>query len=615
MCGIVGYIGGREAAPILIEGLHKLEYRGYDSAGIAVAGPEGVHVVKRAGRVDGLEEAIRTEVVAGSVGIGHTRWATHGLPNQANAHPHQSADGRITIAHNGIIENYAVLRRELVERGVTFASDTDTEVLANLIAVIAAEKGIAVFDAVQEALQTVRGAYAIIVIDREDPDRLVVAALSSPLAIGISSDELLVGSDSSPIVAHTREVVYLQDEQVAELRRDGGYRVISLAGVAVEPDVLTVAAGVDDYDKGRYEHYMLKEMHEQPTVVRETIRGRLSLDGQTVLLGGIVDFEQRILRAQKLTILACGTSWHAGLVGKYLIEDIAQIPVELEYASEFRYRAAPVRSDSVFVAISQSGETADTLAAVRLAREAGALTLGVVNVVGSSLARATDGGVYTRAGAEISVASTKAFTAQVTVLSLMALRFAQQLGTRTRSELQELYRQLAGLPDLVEQTLVAVAPQVKTLVKYLDGHNLVLFLGRGAHCAVALEGALKLKEITYIAAEGYPAGELKHGPIALIGDGSPVIALVPGVGTLREKMIGNMQEVRARGASVIAIASVDDDEIAEHAEVVVRLPPVADAFSAIPFVLPLQFLAYYMGQHLGTDVDRPRNLAKSVTVE
>jgi glutamine---fructose-6-phosphate transaminase (isomerizing) len=582
---------------------------------VAVAGPGGVQILKRKGRVDELAAAMHEEEPVGSVGIGHTRWATHGLPNEVNAHPQQSADGRITIAHNGIIENYARLRRELAKRGVTFVSDTDTEVLANLIAVIAADQVIPVFDAVQAALRTVRGAYAIIVMDAEDPDCLVVAALSSPLAIGISTDALVIGSDASPIVAHTRDVVYLQDEQVAELRPDGIYRIVGLAGVAIEPDVLTVAGGVEEFDKGTHDHFMLKEMHEQPLVVAETIRGRLSLDVQTVLLGGIVDFEQRILRAQKLTILACGTSWHAGLVGKHLIEDIAQIPVDLDYASEFRYRAAPVRSDTVFVAISQSGETADTLAAVRLAHDAGALTLGVVNVAGSSLARATDGGVYTRAGPEISVASTKAFTAQVTVLSLMALRFAQQLGTRSRPELLELYRQLAALPEIVERTLVETAPQVKQLVRHLDGHKLVLFLGRGLLYAVALEGALKLKEITYVAAEGYPAGELKHGPIALISPGSPVVALVPGAGTLREKMIGNIQEVKARGAVVIAVALADDDEIAEHATVVVRLPPIAEPFSPIPFVVPLQFLAYYMAQHIGTDVDRPRNLAKSVTVE
>jgi len=614
ICGIVGYIGTRDAAPILLDGLRKLEYRGYDSAGVAVAGAGGISVLKRQGRVDELAAAMRDEELHGTVGIGHTRWATHGLPNQVNAHPHQSADGRITIAHNGIIENYAPLRKGLIRRGVTFASDTDTEVLANLIAVIADEKALDVFEAVQEALKTVRGAYAIVVLDDRAPDRLVVAAQSSPLAIGISTDELVVGSDASPIVAHTREVVYLEDQQVAELRRDGSYAIVSLAGVTVEPDILTLAGGLDQFDKGPHEHFMLKEMHEQPTVVRETIRGRLSLDGQTVLLGGIVDFEQRILRAQKLTILACGTSWHAGLVGKHLIEDIACIPVELEYASEFRYRASPVRSDGVFVAISQSGETADTLAAVRLASAAGALTLGIVNVVGSSIARATDGGVYTRAGPEISVASTKAFAGQVTVLSLMALRFAQQLGTRTRPELQELYRQLADLPDLVERAL-ETGPAVQALVRHLDGQNIVLFIGRGALSAVALEGALKLKEITYVAAEGYPAGELKHGPIALIREGSPVIVLVPGRGTLREKLIGNMQEVRARGATVIAIASAGDDEIADHATVVVRVPAMADAFNAIPFVVPLQLLAYYMARHLGTDVDRPRNLAKSVTVE
>jgi glutamine---fructose-6-phosphate transaminase (isomerizing) len=614
MCGIVGYIGTRQAAPILVDGLRKLEYRGYDSAGVAVAAGPGVHILKRKGRVEELAAAMGDADLVGTVGMGHTRWATHGLPNQVNAHPHQSADGRITIAHNGIIENYAPLRSELVRRGITFVSDTDTEVLANLIAVIVAEKEITVFEAVQEALKTVRGAYAIIVLDSHDSDRLVVAAQSSPLAIGISGDELVVGSDASPIVAHTREVVYLQDEQVAELCRDGVYRIISLAGVDIEPDVLTVAAGLDEFEKGTHEHYMLKEMHEQPMVVRETIRGRLSLDVQTVLLGGIVDFEQRILRAQKLTILACGTSWHAGLAGKYLIEDIAGIPVELEYASEFRYRATPVRSDGVFVAISQSGETADTLAAVRLAKAAGALTLGIVNVVGSSIARATHGGVFTRAGPEISVASTKAFTAQVTVLSLMALRFAQQLGTRTRPELQELYRQLAALPDVVEQAL-GTAPQVEALVKYLDGQNTVLFLGRGPLYAVALEGALKLKEITYVAAEGYAAGELKHGPIALIREGTPVIVLVPGRGTLREKLVGNMHEVSARGATVIALAAADDEEIADHAAVVVRLPAMADAFNLIPFVVPLQFLSYYMGKHTGVDVDRPRNLAKSVTVE
>jgi glutamine---fructose-6-phosphate transaminase (isomerizing) len=614
MCGIVGYIGPRQAAPILIDGLHMLEYRGYDSAGVAVGGDSGVRVLKRTGRVDALAAAMREEPLAGTIGMGHSRWATHGLPNEVNAHPHQSADGRITIAHNGIIENYLPLKKELMGRGVTFVSDTDTEVLANLIAMIAADTSAPVFQAVQSALSAVRGAYAIIVLDREDPDGLVVAANSSPLAIGISGDELVVGSDASPIVAHTPEVVYLQDGQVAELRRGGSYRVTSVSGTAVVPEILTVDVIAAQPNKGEHEHFMLKEMYEQPMVVRETIRGRLSLDGQTVLLGGIVDFEQRILRAHKLTVLACGTSWHAGLVGKHLIEDIAGIPVELEYSSEFRYRAAPVTRDTVFLAISQSGETADTLAAVRLAAEAGALTLGVVNVVGSAIARATDGGVYTHAGLEVAVASTKAFTAQVTALTLMALRFAQQLGTRTRSQLQELYRQLDELPSVVERTL-EVAPEVEAVVSHLEGHNIVLFLGRGVQYAVALEGALKLKEIAYLAAEGYPAGELKHGPIALIRQGCPVIALVPREGTLREKMIGNMQEVRARGATVIAVASEDDADVADHATVVLRIPAVNDTFSAIPFVVPLQLLAYYMARHLGTDVDRPRNLAKSVTVE
>ncbi len=614
MCGIVGYIGRESAYPVLIEGLRALEYRGYDSAGVAIGNHGTLSVVKQKGRVNELDKASKEADVAGSVGIGHTRWATHGIPNKINAHPHRSADGRITLVHNGIIENYSILKKQLTEKGVSFQSETDTEVLANLIAMVAKEEKLPVFTAVQVALKMVRGAYAIAVLDADDLGRLVLAKKSSPLAIGVSNDAFYVGSDATPIIKHTQKVIYLNDDEVAELREDGTYEVVSLQSGKVEPLVQELDMSVDQLEKGGYDHFMLKEIHEQPDVVRETMRGRLSLDQQTVLLGGIADHEQRILRAPKLTIVACGTSWHAGMVGKYLIEELARIPVDLELASEFRYRKPPIHNTDVVLAISQSGETADTLAAIELANEMGALTLGIVNVVGSSIARATAAGVYTHAGPEISVASTKAFSTQVAVLTLMALRFAQQLGTLSRSQLKEYYQQLSQLPEWIGQALVA-NEDIAAVTDRIVASPVSLFLGRSNCYPVALEGALKLKEISYLPAEGYAAGEMKHGPIALVDEGTPVIFIVPTAAELREKVISNMEEVRARGAYVVAIADRDDHDIRDHCDALLPIPNVPDFFLPAVASVPLQLVAYHSALALNKDVDKPRNLAKSVTVE
>jgi glucosamine--fructose-6-phosphate aminotransferase (isomerizing) len=615
MCGIVGYIGKDEQAySVLIDGLRALEYRGYDSAGVAVAEDGKLTVVKEKGRVADLDTIAQKKHLKGTIGIGHTRWATHGVPNQLNAHPHRSADGEIILVHNGIIENYAALREQLIKKGVTFKSETDTEVLANLIADVKATKKLSTFKAVQAALKQVRGAYAIAVLAADDLDTLVLAKKSSPLAIGIADGAFFVGSDATPIIKHTQKVIYLGDDEVAELRRDGSYEVISLNKGRVKPEIQKVEMSATELEKNGFDHFMLKEIYEQPKVIKETMRGRLSLDEQTVMLGGIADFEKRILRAPKLTIVACGTSWHAGLVGKYIIEELTRIPVEVEYASEFRYRKPPISNKDVVIAISQSGETADTLAAVQLANELGALTLGIVNVVGSSIARATRAGVYTHAGAEVSVASTKAFSTQVTVLTLLALRLARQLGTICDADLHKYYKELAQLPEWTVEALLN-AKDAKTAAKYITGKPVVLYLGRGNTFPVALEGALKLKEISYVPAEAYPAGEMKHGPIALLDKGIPAVVIIPQTPELREKSISNIEEIKARGAYVIAIAPTGDKEIEQLCDIVLSVPEVPEVFYPIIASVPLQLIAYHAALHLGKDVDKPRNLAKSVTVE
>lgn len=612
MCGIVGYIGKQQAYPVLIDGLRRLEYRGYDSAGVAVSGKDGVQVLKRAGKVEALDQAAKKHDVTGTIGIGHTRWATHGEANETNAHPHTSHDGRIVLVHNGIIENYNDLRSEMVGEGVELASETDTEVLANVVAQeMSREEDL--FKAVQAALKRIRGAYAIAVMDTKDPDSLVLAKKSSPLAIGIAEDGFVVGSDATPIISHTHKVIYLEDDEVAILHRGGDYSIESMVNGAVTPAVQELDMNVDALEKAGYDHFMLKEINEQPQVLRETMRGRLRLDKQTVMLGGIADHERRILRAPKLTIVACGTSWHAGMVGKYLIEELARIPVEVDVASEFRYRNPVLTSNDVVLAISQSGETADTLAAVKLANSAGALTLGLVNVVGSSIARATTAGVYTHAGPEVSVASTKAFGTQVVGLTLMALRLAQQLGTLSVSELHQRYEEFAQVPDWIEEA-IETESKMKEIAKYVAGQSTVLYLGRGTGFPVALEGALKLKELSYLPAEGFAAGEMKHGPIALIEKGTPVIAVVPTEPEMREKMISNIEEVRARGGYVIAL-SPEDEDIKRLAHEAVWIPPMPALFSAAVATVPLQFLAYHVTLLQGKDVDKPRNLAKSVTVE
>ncbi len=614
MCGIVGYLGSKTAAPIIIDGLHRLEYRGYDSAGVAVIDNKKATIIKRCGRVDELESAIPPHKLLATIGIGHTRWATHGIPNEVNAHPQQSANGRVILVHNGIIENYAELKNNLKKQGIAFKSDTDTEVLANLIAIILNKPKMSLFTAVQEALRLVQGAYAIAVLDSTNTDSLVVAKKSSPLVVGIGHKEFIVGSDATPIVAHTRNVLYLNDDEVAELKRDGSYEVVSLVSNKIDSKIQHLDFNIDKLAKNNYPHFMLKEIHEQPEAIRNTMRGRLSLTNNTVMLGGINDYEQRILRAPRLTIVACGTSWHAGLVGKYLIEELAGIPVDVELASEFRYRSYPLNNHDVVLAISQSGETADTLAALQLAQDKGALTLGLVNVVGSTIARTTIAGVYTHAGPEISVASTKAFTTQVTALTLMALHFAQQLGNLPTAELHKLYHQFSMIPDHVE-TALKYAPIIKKIAPQLVNKHVIFFLGRNNCFPVALEGALKMKEIAYLPSEGYAAGEMKHGPIALIGPDTPVFVILPAQGELRTKLLNNIQEVKARKGFVIAIASNLDNEVKKYADIVLPIPAVDDIFLPIIATIPLQLAAYYTAVLLGNDVDKPRNLAKSVTVE
>ena len=613
MCGIVGYIGSGEAYPILIKGLKRLEYRGYDSAGVALLNPE-LSVYKCKGKVSDLEAHTAGKNVSGSVGIGHTRWATHGPPNDVNAHPHTSGDTSLAIIHNGIIENYATLKEELINRGHSFASDTDTEVLIHLIEDVRNKTDLNLFEAVRVALNEVVGAYAIVIVDKDNPDQLIAAKKSSPLVIGIGNNgDYYVGSDATPIVEYTKNVVYLEDEEIALIDRNDDLKIVTIHNQPKTPYVQELEIQLETLEKGGYDYFMLKEIHEQPRSIRDSFRGRMNIRKGSIRMSGIDSFEGKWINAQRIIIVACGTSWHAGLVAEYLFEEFARIPVEVEYASEFRYRNPVIREDDIVIAISQSGETADTLAAIELAKQRGAHIFGVCNVVGSSIARASDSGAYTHAGPEIGVASTKAFTAQVTVLTLMALTVAQKKGTLPVERLQRLMLELNSIPEKVEFALNS-----NDLVEYIsniykDASN-ALYLGRGFSFPVALEGALKLKEISYIHAEGYPAAEMKHGPIALIDENMPVFVIATKGGNY-EKVVSNIQEVKARKGKIIAIVTEGDKTVKELADHVIEIPHVDDALEPLVSSIPLQLLSYHVAVMRGCNVDQPRNLAKSVTVE
>ncbi len=612
MCGIVAYLGPKQAYPILINGLRRLEYRGYDSAGVALLNSK-LNVYKTKGKVADLEEFVRDVDISGTIGIAHTRWATHGEPNNANAHPHYSQSKNIALIHNGIIENYAPLRQELETRGYKFESHTDTEVLTNLIEDIKINENVSLFEAVRIALNQVIGAYAIVVIDANDHNSLIAARKGSPLVIGIGKDDYYVASDATPIIEHTKNVVYLDDEEIALIERGSDLKIKTIRNKEKTPYIHALEMNLSALEKGGFEHFMLKEIYEQPSSIRDSMRGRLHAEAGSVSLGGIIDYEQKMLNASRIIIVACGTSWHAGLVGEYLFEDIARIPVEVEYASEFRYRNPVINESDVVIAISQSGETADTLAAIELAKSKGATILGICNVVGSSIARATHAGSYTHAGPEIGVASTKAFTAQVTLLTLMALRMAQLKGTLTKSRFIQLLHEMERIPEKVQKTLEVSKKVIEIAEKFKDVRNF-LYLGRGYNFPVALEGALKLKEISYIHAEGYPAAEMKHGPIALIDEEMPVVFIATNKGTY-DKVVSNIQEVKARKGKVIAIVTEGDVTVRGMADYVIEIPETEEMFVPLLATIPLQKLSYHIAVMRGCNVDQPRNLAKSVTVE
>jgi len=616
MCGIVGYIGYREAYPILIKGLKRLEYRGYDSAGIMLYCGDDLSVTKTKGKVSDLEA--KSQVLAKStakIGIGHTRWATHGVPNDVNSHPHVSNSGKIALIHNGIIENYDSIKRELTKRGYVFHSDTDTEVLVNLIEDVKIKENVKLGKAVQIALQKVIGAYAIAVFDLDKPNELVVAKLGSPLAIGLGEDEFFIASDATPFIEFTNNALYLEDGEMAIVRLGREVRVRKIQDdVHVHnPEIQELELNLEQIEKGGYDHFMLKEIFEQPNAVRDTLRGRLQAEQGVVKMSSIDDYLEKFVRADRILIIACGTSWHAGLVAEYLFEDLARIPVEVEYASEFRYRNPVITSRDVVIAISQSGETADTLAAIKLAKERGAFVYGVCNVVGSSIARETHTGAYTHAGPEIGVASTKAFTTQLTVLSVIAAKMARAIGTISQSEFIAFLSALDQVPSKIETVLKTEETIKKIAEVYKDATNF-LYLGRGYNFPVALEGALKLKEISYIHAEGYPAAEMKHGPIALIDEHMPVVVIAPKRGHY-EKIVSNVQEIKARKGKIIAIVSKGDTDIANLADHVVEIPDIHEALTPMVTTVPLQILSYYIAVMRGCNVDQPRNLAKSVTVE
>ncbi|RGV81390.1 glutamine--fructose-6-phosphate transaminase (isomerizing) [Phocaeicola dorei] len=614
MCGIVGYIGKRDAYPVLIKGLKRLEYRGYDSAGVALIDKKRrLNVYKTKGKVSDLEAFVSQKDVSGTIGIAHTRWATHGEPCQANAHPHFSSSENLALIHNGIIENYATLKEKLQKKGFIFKSSTDTEVLVQLIEFFQLSNHLDLLTAVQLALHEVIGAYAIAVLDKNNPDEIITARKSSPLVVGIGKDEFFLASDATPIVEYTDKVVYLQDGEIAVIRRDKALEVVNLDNVLQNPEVRTVEMNLGQLEKGGYPHFMLKEIFEQPDCINDCMRGRINADGDKVVLSAVIDHKERLLKARRFVIVACGTSWHAGLIGKQLIESFCRIPVEVEYASEFRYRDPVIHEDDVVIAISQSGETADTLAAIELAKEKGAFIYGICNAVGSSIPRITDTGSYIHVGPEIGVASTKAFTGQVTVLTMLALTLAKEKGSMTDEKYLEVIRELTVIPAKIKKILIS-NPKIAELSRIFTYAHNFLYLGRGYSFPVALEGALKLKEISYIHAEGYPAAEMKHGPIALIDAEMPVV-VVATHNAMYEKIMSNIQEIKARKGKVIALVTEGDTVISKLADDCIELPETLECFEPLIATIPLQLLAYHVAICKGKNVDQPRNLAKSVTVE
>ena len=614
MCGIVGYIGKKKAYPILINGLKRLEYRGYDSAGVAMLNDKGeLNVYKTKGKVSDLEEYVADKDISGTIGIAHTRWATHGEPNSVNAHPHISASGNLAIIHNGIIENYAVLKKQLIEKGVEFKSNTDTEVLIQLIEYIQTTKNLDLLSAVRMTLRTVIGAYAIAIIDKNNPDQIIAARKSSPLVIGIGKDEFFIGSDASPIIEYTKKVIYLDDKDIAIIQRGHEVKVVDFYDTEMKHDITEVELNLQQIEKGGYPHFMLKEIFEQPECLMDCMSGRVNVDANNVILSAVIDYKQKLIDARRIIIVACGTSWHAGLIGKQLIEDFCGIPCEVEYASEFRYRNPVINSNDVVIAISQSGETADTLAAVELAKQKGAFIYGICNAIGSSIPRTTHTGSYIHVGPEIGVASTKAFTGQVTVLTMLALALGKACGKIKNEKYLEMIRELHDIPEKMKK-LLEQCDKIKNISQIFTYAHNFLYLGRGYNYPVALEGALKLKEISYIHAEGYPAAEMKHGPIALIDDEMPVVVIAT-KNELYEKVISNIQEIKARRARVIAIVSEGDETIKKIADATIELPQTQECLEPLLATVPLQLLAYYIAICKGKNVDQPRNLAKSVTVE
>ncbi|PWK20385.1 glutamine--fructose-6-phosphate transaminase (isomerizing) [Xanthomarina spongicola] len=615
MCGIVGYIGHRDAFPIIIEGLKRLEYRGYDSAGIALFDGTDLKVSKTKGKVVDLEDRIKKEITTnGTLGIGHTRWATHGVPNDVNAHPHYSNSGDLVIIHNGIIENYESLRKELSKRGYTFKSDTDTEVLINLIEDVKLKENVKLGKAVQVALNQVVGAYSIAVFDKNKPDEIVIARLGSPLAVGIGDNEFFIASDASPFLEYTKNAIYLEDEEMAIIRANKGIKIRKIKDDSlVDPYVQELQMNLEQIEKGGYDHFMLKEIHEQPSAIRDTYRGRMLVKEGIIRMAGVDDNIEKFINANRIIIVACGTSWHAGLVAEYIFEDIARIPVEVEYASEFRYRNPVITNKDVVIAISQSGETADTLAAIKLAKANGAFVFGVCNVVGSSIARETHAGAYTHAGPEIGVASTKAFTTQITVLTLIALKLAKVKGEISNSNYRYHLQELELIPEKVQKALES-DEHIKTVANIYKNARNCLYLGRGYNFPVALEGALKLKEISYIHAEGYPAAEMKHGPIALIDENMPIVVIATKKGHY-EKVVSNIEEIKARQGKIIGIVTEGDTNVKRLADHVIEVPETLESLSPLLTTIPLQLLSYHIAVMLDKNVDQPRNLAKSVTVE
>jgi glucosamine--fructose-6-phosphate aminotransferase (isomerizing) len=614
MCGIVGYIGFREAFPIVIKGLKRLEYRGYDSAGVMIYEGKNLKLAKTKGKVSDLEEKAKQITTNGTIGMGHTRWATHGVPNDVNSHPHLSNSGELAIIHNGIIENYEPLKKELIKRGYVFHSDTDTEVLVNLIEEVQKKENLKLGKAVQVALNQVVGAYAICVFDTKKPDEIVVARLGSPLALGIGENEYFIASDTSPFIEFTSNAIYLEDEEMAVVRLNKPIKIRKIKDDSlVNPYIHELQLNLEQIEKNGYDHFMLKEIYEQPNAIRDTYRGRLLANQGIIQMAGIEDNLEKFLNAQRILIVACGTSWHAGLVAEYIFEEFTRIPVEVEYASEFRYRNPIINNGDIVIPISQSGETADTLAAIKLAKERGAFVFGVCNVVGSSISRETNAGAYTHAGPEIGVASTKAFTTQITVLTLIALRLAKAKGTLSNSDFHRYLQELELIPEKVAEALLTNDKAKEIAAVFKDSEN-CLYLGRGYNFPVALEGALKLKEISYIHAEGYPAAEMKHGPIALIDESMPVIVIAPKHGHY-DKAVSNIQEIKSRRGRIIAIVTKGDTQVRDLADYVIEIPDTIDALSPLLTTIPLQLLSYHIAVMRGCNVDQPRNLAKSVTVE